>query len=203
MNNTFTWSPDELYHYGIKGQKWGLRRYQNSDGTLTPEGLRRYGKGGEASAKERAKFLNNLDQQRAYNVVRIGELKGKKNKNIEKNKAKIQEYERTIAATKRTIQNVIDNAKRSGLSVSSKLVRRHVVTGRTMAKSALLTIGATALASAYTTALSPAHVMSIRPNGKTAIVTMGKELKLALGLGFATRTTSGDKYKVKNKYSSR
>ena len=72
-----------------------------------------------------------------------------------------------------------------------------------MAKSALLTLGATALASAYTTALSPAHVMSIRPNGKTAIVTMGKELKLAPGLGFATRTTSGEKYKVKNKYSSR
>jgi hypothetical protein len=43
MNNTFTWSPDELYHHGIKGQKWGIRRYQNPDGTLTPAGKRRYG----------------------------------------------------------------------------------------------------------------------------------------------------------------
>lgn len=28
----------ELYHYGIKGQKWGVRRYQNEDGTYTDEG---------------------------------------------------------------------------------------------------------------------------------------------------------------------
>lgn len=31
-----------LYHYGIKGQKWGVRRYQYADGTLTPAGKKRY-----------------------------------------------------------------------------------------------------------------------------------------------------------------
>ena len=35
-------SQDELRHHGIKGQKWGVRRYQNEDGTLTELGKKRY-----------------------------------------------------------------------------------------------------------------------------------------------------------------
>lgn len=34
---------NELCHHGIKGQKWGVRRYQNPDGSLTLQGQRRYG----------------------------------------------------------------------------------------------------------------------------------------------------------------
>lgn len=33
--------PTYLIHYGIEGQKWGVKRYQNDDGTYTEEGLRR------------------------------------------------------------------------------------------------------------------------------------------------------------------
>lgn len=35
-------SSEELYHHGIKGQKWGVRKYQNKDGSLTPAGRERY-----------------------------------------------------------------------------------------------------------------------------------------------------------------
>ena len=33
---------NELQHFGIKGMKWGVRRYQNKDGSLTPAGKKRY-----------------------------------------------------------------------------------------------------------------------------------------------------------------
>lgn len=32
----------ELYHHGVKGMRWGIRRYQNKDGSLTPAGKKRY-----------------------------------------------------------------------------------------------------------------------------------------------------------------
>lgn len=38
----YIYNNGELYHYGIKGQKWGVRRWQNEDGSLTPEGRKRY-----------------------------------------------------------------------------------------------------------------------------------------------------------------
>lgn len=44
----------ELYHHGIKGMKWGVRRYQNPDGTLTAAGKKRY-IGDDGNLNERGK----------------------------------------------------------------------------------------------------------------------------------------------------
>ena len=41
-----------LQHHGILGMKWGVRRYQNKDGTLTPEGRRHLGKEERKAAKK-------------------------------------------------------------------------------------------------------------------------------------------------------
>lgn len=50
MNNTLT-------HHGIKGQHWGIRRWQNEDGSLTPEGYKHYYNKDEKWATKRREKL--------------------------------------------------------------------------------------------------------------------------------------------------
>ena len=44
---------NELYHHGIKGMKWGIRRFQNKDGSLTKAGKKRYDDGDDGSDKSK------------------------------------------------------------------------------------------------------------------------------------------------------
>ena len=53
---------DVLAHHGIKGQKWGVRRYQNSDGTLTEEGKEHYSKFGEMEQNVINKLSNHVSK---------------------------------------------------------------------------------------------------------------------------------------------
>lgn len=51
---------DYLIHHGIKGQKWGIRRYQYADGTLTPAGKKRYNENSNAFNKLMATKVKDL-----------------------------------------------------------------------------------------------------------------------------------------------
>lgn len=52
-----------LIHHGIKGQRWGVRRYQNEDGSLTPAGEKRYFKSNGELTKHGVKLKRELDSK--------------------------------------------------------------------------------------------------------------------------------------------
>lgn len=72
---------NELYHHGIKGMKWGVRRYQNYDGSYTREGVKRYRESEETYNKRKA----------AYKAIRKDRSASRYNKKLAK--VKMQESE--------------------------------------------------------------------------------------------------------------
>lgn len=56
MDNICT--QDELQHHGIKGQRWGIRRFQTKDGALTPRGQKRYNKEMDKLKAEKKRLRN-------------------------------------------------------------------------------------------------------------------------------------------------
>ena len=75
---------DELMHSGIKGMRWGIRRYQNPDGSLTPAGRKRYQNPDGTLTKKGEKFY------------------AKESARLKAETAKVKEAEKVAAAAKRT-----------------------------------------------------------------------------------------------------
>ena len=68
MNRTYS---DELYHHGIKGMKWGVRRFQNKDGSLTNAGKIRYSKTVDINNIDREDLLKTIGSGRDF-VIKKG-----------------------------------------------------------------------------------------------------------------------------------
>lgn len=97
---------DELYHYGIHGQKWGLRRYQNKDGSLTEAGKVRYrGLGGKVRyANDMAKNAIKKHKQKKA-LAKARKTKEEKKKAAEKLAADKKEWSKSAALLEKHIDD--------------------------------------------------------------------------------------------------
>lgn len=72
---------EDLYHHGILGMKWGVRRYQNKDGSLTDAGRKHYGYKEEVSKMSDEELRNTLNRKRLenrYKDLKVGSSKSVK-----------------------------------------------------------------------------------------------------------------------------
>lgn len=86
-----TLGADELLHWGVKGQRWGIRRYQNKDGSLTPEGKKRLKEGTKSiyespsnKNKNRKEVVYKMDEERNRKEVEQYETYTKEHPNFKK-----------------------------------------------------------------------------------------------------------------------
>lgn len=113
---------DELTHWGIKGMRWGIRRYQNKDGSLTPAGKKRYDaemakvKEQEAILKRRKSTQAKLDKLAARKKAVDDEnealdlasgKKTKKDKSTDTEKPKLFKKDKP-ASTKKSAKDMTD-----------------------------------------------------------------------------------------------
>lgn len=120
---------NELYHYGVKGQQWGVRRYMNEDGTLTPEGRERYSKKnyvGDNGSDKVEKFARRTVGSEGGHYAFAKWRERRHDKNLEKAKAsgnqkKIEKYESKKKAQSQANEDM-------------KRYREHTSTGKLIAQ---------------------------------------------------------------------
>lgn len=122
---------NELYHHGVLGQKWGVRRYQNSDGSLTDEGRKRYNRD-MAKLKERQSRSKRWeekanDRAQSYNQASRKLIRYPFEKPIKRTMYKWSNFghDRALNSANRYTKKVLKRYGKNGLNVlSDKQIKR-------------------------------------------------------------------------------
>lgn len=104
-----------LAHHGIKGQKWGIRRYQNEDGSLTEAGKRRYGindigKGYRTTIDLRKDRKNAIRNMRLARQDDILEVHSDKNLTSKEQREAVNEINKSYFNGREIVENELKNA---------------------------------------------------------------------------------------------
>lgn len=94
---------DELYHHGIIGMKWGIRRYQNKDGSLTRAGKKRYSEDYNESRNIKRKGIKRMSNDDLRKVNNRDSLE----RNYKNNNSRIKKASIIVGATAATLGSVV------------------------------------------------------------------------------------------------
>lgn len=110
-----------LEHFGVKGMRWGVRRYENKDGSLTEAGKRRYGKRlAKELNREDAKRVGALTRAQYSNKVYRDES-NRHNKLVDKLGAKAQKHPERSERYEKKLAKSLKRTTRAGNTVNTNL----------------------------------------------------------------------------------
>lgn len=145
--------PNELYHWGIKNMKWGQRRYQNPDGTLTAAGKERYRKSGKTSILDVTKnALSEKGFKETYEFSdgsvdmskKVTDSKGRTKYTLSvnvgsKHDPSLPEIEQSIASVTKNF-NVINKIGKEKVAEELKSMEQYGLSGKYTPKDPIITI---------------------------------------------------------------
>ena len=207
---------DELYHHGIKGQKWGIRRYQNEDGSYTEAGLKRYGAKNDKQANALAKYQEReyRDTKRYYDMKekafgnKINKISDKIDKTTSPSRAerlsrKMSKAEEKRSDAARHRSDVLRGIKDMKVSDMRK---EKMIKGSNIAANVLLGVGSTVLG--FAGGVNAANYLIGIGSDTAGLVMFGTESLAGAGAGVYANASAGSvgrgsvrKYRER-KYSS-
>lgn len=114
---------NELYHFGIKGMKWGVRRYQNYDGSYTQAGVKRYQNAMNTYEKRKSDYDTSKKQG-----LRGDALKFKKAK-VKEAKRDVKKHYKHLALDKKADKGKIRYASGQRISNNDQIARSLISLG--------------------------------------------------------------------------
>lgn len=115
-------SYDELYHHGIKGMRWGVRRFQNEDGTLTAQGRQRY-KDYRSDQSTRRSLTRHVAADKK-NLKARGEAMNEVTKNYNDAQEQMRKASSKVFISRKKRQELVDEASANLTKAGEELEKR-------------------------------------------------------------------------------